>query len=67
MTLNSSQIYQRMLTWIAVDDFLKNWTASTENNFVGFELSLIITDQGHIRILPFFIEIFEHRLKMISE
>ena len=50
MTLNSSQIYEWMLTWIVVDDLLKNWTASTENNLVSFELSLIITDQGHIRM-----------------
>ena len=67
MILNSHEINQRMLTWIVVDDLLKNWTASSENNLVSFELSLIITDQGHIRILPFFIEIFEHQLKMVSE
>ena len=50
-----------------VNDFLKNWTASTENNLVDFELSLTEFDQGHIRIPPFFIEVFEHQLKMISE
>ena len=56
-----------MLTWIVVEDLLKNWTANTENNLVSFELSLIITDQGYIRMFPFFIEIFEDQLKMISE
>ena len=46
--LNSSQINQWILTWIVVDDLLKNWTASTENNLVSFELSLIVRDQGYI-------------------
>ena len=48
-----------------VNDFLKNWTASTENNLVSFELSLIIRDQGDICISFFLVEIFEHQLKMI--
>ena len=52
---------------IIVDDLLKNWTASSENKLVSLELSLIITDQGYIRMFLFFIEIFEHQLKMYRE
>ena len=46
---------------------LKDWTASTKDNLVSFELNLIITDQGYIRVSVFFIEIFEHQLKMLRE
>ena len=67
LALNSSQINQRMMTWIAVNDLLKDQTAGTKDNLVGFELNLVIRDQGHIRMFLFFIEIFEHQLKMIRE
>ena len=42
MALNSSKIHQRMLTGITLNDLLEDWTASTEENLVSFELSLII-------------------------
>ena len=61
MILNSHEINQRMWTWIVVNDLLENWTASTENNLVSFELNLIITDQGDIRMPSLLIEIFEHQ------
>ena len=67
MTLNSSQINQRMLTLIAIKDLLKNWTGSTENNPVSFELSLIIRDQSNIRVSAVTIKILEDKLKMFWE
>ena len=56
-----------MLTWIVVNDLLKNWTGSTENNPVSFELSLIIRDQSNIRVSAVTIKILEHKLKMFRE
>ena len=58
---------QRMLTWIAVNDLLEDWTASTEDNLVSFELSLIIRDQGYVGIPSLMEEIFEHQPKMLCE
>ena len=55
------------MTWIAVNDLLKNWTARTENNLVSFELSLIIRDQRDVRISSLLVEIFEHQLEMLRE
>ena len=37
-----------MLTGIALNDLLEDWTASTEDNLVSFELSLIIRNQRDI-------------------
>ena len=54
-----------MLTGIALNDLLEDWTASTEDNFVGFKLSLIISDQRDIWMTSLLIEIFEHKLEMI--
>ena len=56
-----------MLTWIVVDDFLKNWTASTENNLMSFELSLIIRDQGHIRVFSFLVKLLGQMSKMLRK
>ena len=65
--MNSSQINQRMLTRITVNNLLQNWTGSTENNLVSLKLSLIITDQGYIIIFSFLVKIFEQQLKMVGE
>ena len=65
MALNSSQIDQRMLTWIAVNDLLKDWTAGTEDNLVGFEQSLIIRDQRDVCMSSLLVEISEHKLEML--
>ena len=67
MILNSHEINQRMWTWIVVNDLFENWTASTQNNLVSLELSLIITDQGYVRMSLFIVEFFEHQLKMFRE
>ena len=56
---------QRMLTWIAVNDLLKDWTAGTEDNLVSFELSFIIRDQRDVCISSLLVEIFEHHLEML--
>ena len=56
---------QRMLTWIAVNDLLKDWTAGTEDNLVSFELSFIIRDQRDVCISSLLVEIFEQPLEML--
>ena len=55
------------MTWIAVNDLLKDWTASTEDNLVGFELNLIIRDQRDVCKFSLLEEIFEHHLEMFGE
>ena len=65
IALNSSQINQSMLTWIAINDLLEDRTASTEDNLVSFELSLIIRDQRDVCISSLLVEIFEHHLEML--
>ena len=52
---------------MVVNDLLKNWTASSENNLVSFELSLIIRDQRDVCISSLLEEIFEHHLEMLCE
>ena len=64
LTIKSNQ---RMLTWIVVNDHLKNWTASTENNLVGFELSLILTHKSEISQSFLLIKISEHQPQMVWE
>ena len=49
IALNSSQINQSMLTWIAINDLLEDRTASIEDNLLNFELSLIIITGDALR------------------
>ena len=56
-----------MLTWIVVNDLLKHWTTSTENNLVSFELSQIIRDQGYIGILTSVINLSKHAAEVVRE
>ena len=56
-----------MLTWIAVNDLLEDWTAGNEDNLVSFELSLIIRDQRDVCISSLMVEIFEKQLEMFCE
>ena len=48
-----------------LNDLLEDWTASTEDNFVSFKLSLIIRDQRDICVSPLLVEIFKHQLEMV--
>ena len=55
------------MTWIAVNDLLKYWTAGNEDNLVSFALNLIIRDQRDVCISSFLEEISEHHLEMRGE
>ena len=46
-----------------LNDLLEDWTASTKDKLVSFELSLIIRDQSYICISSLLVEIFEHQLQ----
>ena len=56
-----------MLTWIAVNDLLKDWTAGTEDNLVSSELSLVITYQCHVSVSLLLMQSSEHQAEMLGE
>ena len=56
-----------MLTWIAVNDLLKDWTAGTEDNLVSSELSLVITYQGHVGMCLLLVQSSEHQAEVLGE
>ena len=67
MALNPSQIDQRMLTWIAVNDLLQDCATGTEDYLVGFELNLIIGDKRDIWIFVLLIHFPHHVVKVLRK